>query len=126
VVIARPTYSNVLRLGGIPQAMAQAVDRVLELRGGIVIVDGDAIAVTTGSLDDAARVPPTMNFGACFSLKPIIAKMPPECEQNTTGALSGCGLLIKDGIGFRLGEIVALSASRRSGRALTTKSKQAL
>jgi adenine deaminase len=59
------TDFNILVLGRRPEAMARAVDRLLALRGGVVIAEGDGIAwqlplplggiMTRGSLPDAAR-----------------------------------------------------------------------
>jgi adenine deaminase len=59
------TDFNILVLGRSPAAMARAVNRLLELRGGVVIVDGDAPAfemplplggvMMPGTLLDAAR-----------------------------------------------------------------------
>jgi adenine deaminase len=59
------TDFNILVVGRSPEAMAHAVNRVLELRGGIVIADGDAIAeewalpvggvMTRGTLPEVAR-----------------------------------------------------------------------
>jgi adenine deaminase len=58
------TDFNILALGRSPEAMARAVNRLLELRGGIVVVEGDEIAyemalplggiMARGSLEDAA------------------------------------------------------------------------
>ena len=58
------TDFNVLALGRRPEAMAQAVNRVLDLHGGIVLVDGDRVAyelplpiggiMTPGSVEEAA------------------------------------------------------------------------
>ncbi|HEY3065302.1 MAG TPA: adenine deaminase C-terminal domain-containing protein [Methylomirabilota bacterium] len=59
------TDFNILVLGRSPEAMARAVNRVLELRGGIVVADGDDVAeewalpvggvMTTGTLPEVAR-----------------------------------------------------------------------
>jgi adenine deaminase len=59
------TDFNILVLGRRPAAMARAVNRVLERRGGIVVVDGDQVAwelplslggvMTAGTLDEVAR-----------------------------------------------------------------------
>jgi adenine deaminase len=58
------TDFNILALGRSPEAMARAVNRLLERRGGIVVVEGDEIAyelplplggiMARGSLEDAA------------------------------------------------------------------------
>ncbi|PYM94457.1 MAG: adenosine deaminase [Candidatus Rokuibacteriota bacterium] len=59
------TDFNVLALGRRPAAMARAVNRVLDLHGGIVLVDGDRVAyelplpiggiMTPGSVEEVAR-----------------------------------------------------------------------
>ena len=58
------TDFNILALGRRPAAMARAVNRLLELHGGIVLLDGDQIAyelplplggiMTRGTVDEAA------------------------------------------------------------------------
>lgn len=58
------TDFNILVLGRRPEAMARAVNRLLDLRGGVVLVDGDAVAyelplplggiMTGGSVEEAA------------------------------------------------------------------------
>jgi adenine deaminase len=58
------TDFNILALGRRPEAMARAVNRLLDLHGGIVLVDGDRIAyelplplggiMTRGTIDEAA------------------------------------------------------------------------
>lgn len=48
-------------------------------------LDGDAIEVTTGSLDDVARVPPTMNFGIEARL-PWIERLAPGRLPDTPTA----------------------------------------
>ena len=59
------TDFNILALGRRPEAMARAVNRLLDLHGGIVLVDGERIVyelamplggiMTRGTVDDAAR-----------------------------------------------------------------------
>jgi adenine deaminase len=59
------TDFNILVVGHRPDAMARAVNRLLDIHGGIVVVDGDAVAyelrlplggiMTRGSLEVAAR-----------------------------------------------------------------------
>jgi hypothetical protein len=49
-------------------------------------LDGDAIEVTTGSLDDAARVPPTMNFGTEARLPWIELLAPGRLPETPTSA----------------------------------------
>jgi hypothetical protein len=51
-------------------------------------LDGDAIEVTTGSLDDAARVPPTMNFGVEARLPWIERLIPGRLPDTPTSAIS--------------------------------------
>jgi len=58
------TDFNIVALGRSPEAMARAVNRLLELRGGVVVVDGTQVAhelplplggiMTRGSVEDAA------------------------------------------------------------------------
>ena len=58
------TDFNILVLGRRPEAMARAVNRLLALRGGVVLVDGDAVAwelalplggiMARGAYEDAA------------------------------------------------------------------------
>jgi adenine deaminase len=58
------TDFNILALGRAPEAMARAVNRLLQIRGGVVIVEGDTVVyelplplggiMTAGSLVDAA------------------------------------------------------------------------
>src|SRR5262249_6420823 len=58
------TDFNILALGRRPAAMARAVNRLLELHGGIVLVEGDRVVwelplplggiMTTGSLEEVA------------------------------------------------------------------------
>src|SRR5262249_58745003 len=58
------TDFNILALGRRPAAMAQAVNRLLELHGGIVLVEGERVVwelplplggiMTTGSLEEVA------------------------------------------------------------------------
>ena len=59
------TDFSILALGRRPEAMARAVNRLIELRGGLVLVDGDEVAwelalpiggiMTRATVDDAAR-----------------------------------------------------------------------
>ena len=59
------TDFSILALGRRPEAMARAVNRLIELRGGLVLVDGDEVAwelalpiggiMTRATMDDAAR-----------------------------------------------------------------------
>ena len=68
------TDFNILVLGRSPEAMARAVNRLLELRGGIVIVEGDEIAYEVllpiggimgrGSMADAAEAERELPRGA--------------------------------------------------------------
>lgn len=51
-------------------------------------LDGDAIEVTTGSLDDAAAAPPTMNFGSESRLPWIDRLLPGRLPDTPTSASS--------------------------------------
>ena len=51
-------------------------------------LDGDAIEVTTGSLDDATAVPPTMNFGSEARLPWIDRLLPGRLPDTPTSASS--------------------------------------
>ncbi len=55
------TDFNILVLGRRPESMARAVNRLLELRGGVVLVDGDRVALRAAAAarrrDDALSLP---------------------------------------------------------------------
>ena len=57
-------------------------------------LDGDAIEVTTGSLDDAARVPPTINFGTEARLAWIERLLPGRLPDTPTSASSSASRVI--------------------------------
>jgi hypothetical protein len=57
-------------------------------------LDGDSIEVTTGSLDDAARVPPTMNFGVEARLPWIDLLVPGRLPETPTSESSSATRVI--------------------------------
>ncbi|HEY4041558.1 MAG TPA: GFA family protein [Rhodopila sp.] len=52
-------------------------------------LEGDSIEVTTGSLDEASRVPPTANFGSESRLPWIDLLMPGRLRDTPTGEAPG-------------------------------------
>lgn len=57
-------------------------------------LDSDAIEITTGSLDDAARVPPTLNFGVESRLPWIEQLVPGRLPDTPTSATSSATRVI--------------------------------
>jgi hypothetical protein len=58
-------------------------------------LDGDMIEVTTGSLDEAAAVPPTKNYGTESRLPWIELLMPGRLPDTPTSASNAAGRIIE-------------------------------